>query len=307
MSDQTDAEEKLNFVMGIFLNSLDLTRTIASLINCKKVPNTVMENYAISLFNRIYTISESIRKLLPLENNDRDIFLHCSSIISLSRNLVDTSIILFYLYFDVDDPNTKRLRYAYTSLYGLKKEFDTFNMIEHDEKASIFLSKFKTSKKLLFSDQELDLSNDEKEEIKKYLSSGYQFYGYCKKEELYKNMGYIDISTLKLAQFIFSSFVHSSPSSICSKNDSLQEQHEWIVQNISFALTIGSSILLHSSMDFINHMMKKHIFIYSQFSEEEKVGLKEIILQIKSLIKIIKPEEEWSYKKLKRKAEELWT
>ena len=311
MSDQIDAKETLNHVMGIFSESLELTRKTAEFINSKAVPDTVMDHYGISLFNRMYTTSVSIMRLLPLDINDMDVYLSYNSIISLSRTLIDCSLTLFYLWFDKVDFNTRKLRFVYTSLYGLKNEFDAFNRIEHYEKASAFLKKFKTNKKLICASREyIDLSEKEvKEKIKdfeKSLKNNHQFYGYCKKEKLYKNMGYMDVSTFRLAQYILSTFVHSSPSSICSKDDSIQERYEWAMRNISFALTISSAILAHSTRDFIKKIINKNKFIYAQLSEQDKAELDEIIQQITGLIKIINPNEEWVYKKLKIEAEEFW-
>lgn len=275
-------------IKKLFLDILDMSKTITFLINSKNdlKYNNDPDIFGVVMFTRIYTISDSIRKLLPNDINHKDEYPDYNSIFSLSRNLIECVESLFYISFDVNDPNTKRFRLTYFNFFNFRIWIDHFKKIGDKEKRSEYISAKRDAIFLIQSNPIfMMLGNSDRKE---FIKAKYKFFGYSR-ASLAKKMNYIDGDLYLESHYMFSASAHSYPPSLypmAYRSFNSKEGMQWEIEYISTALRISSIYLAKTSKNMVKNIMTNIKFIYEQLSEHEKETLIKIRSRLDWLIEM---------------------
>lgn len=276
-------------IKKLFLDILDMSKTITFLINSKNdlKYNNDPDIFGVVMFTRIYTISDSIRKLLPNDINHKDEYPDYNSIFSLSRNLIECVESLFYISFDVNDPNTKRFRLTYFNFFNFRIWIDHFKKIGDKEKRSEYISAKRDAIFLIQSNPIfMMLGNSDR---RAFIKAKYKFFGYSR-ASLAKRMNYIDGDLYLESHYMFSASAHSYPPSLypmAYRSFNSNEGMQWEIEYISTALIISAVYLAKATRDMINNVITYTKFIYVKFSDHEKAILSEALPKLESLISVL--------------------
>lgn len=263
----------------------------------------------VDLFVRLISTSNSILKIVPKEYKDfEDEFLDYYSIFSLTRNIIESSEILFYIFKDTDNSDErffriKQLQVSDTNLWNYKiKDIlkEENNQTWKDE-----LCKWSKRKNEILKEIEPNLiyrklSPGSKE---KFNSASKKFFKIAKSKSedidlleledsnmyiLESDMKYLNKDTFKFAYFICSAISHSQSSTVNSFLFNSKEGLRYALDNIVNALYYGVLYFGHSLKIFIDKVIPTINTIYEQYTEAERRQLKTAFDYIDNLIKIIK-------------------
>lgn len=293
-----------------FCNFLEVAKSIALQLESKDL-NICSENpdlVGIDLFVRLISTSESIVKILPKEGKDfENKFLDYYSIFSLTRNIIETSEILFYIFMDTYNNDErffriKQLQVSDTNLWISKIKYilkEANNQTWKDELCKQSKRKYELLEEIKYNPIYKKLRP---EANVKFKSVSKKFFKIARNKSedidlleledsnmyiLESDMKYLNKDTSIFAYFICSAISHSQSSTVNSFLFNSKEGLKYALDNISTALYFSSVYFAHSSKIFIKKVIPVINTIYEQYTKAERMQLQKAFKHIDDLLKII--------------------